>query len=1293
MSTKEPSSPQKSPQTPEVESPPPASEAAMPTMGQSVGAPPPLTPGTLRYLQRTIGNSAVQRLLNHQTNAQTRAHKVQRSTAPASPMGPEGGALSGDIESRLRRSQSGGSSLPNHVRGAIEPKLGADLSTVKVHTDRTAVQLNRDLGAKAFTHGNHIYYGAGHSPHDLKLTAHEAVHTVQQGGVRAKRIQTKLMVGPANDRYEAEADEIANEVMRSPQTPIQRSVEEFVPRVQRLQRMPHTVIQRFSLNPMKWTKKGREKAEAKEKSKKERQEKQQADTNALLSLASVFERNLGKYLFNDGRAKQTASTLADKMIAALIPEMDASSKEHQTLVAQAFGKDAKQYAGNVGTEFADVWAAMKQGNLREKMTGVYNAMFGPFKTLMTRLMSEKAWDEAKTRGLDTRKLKIRKRQLKWNPMAKDPYRKPRAFFDRKKVKTFEFSFDMLKSETRNLKDGSKVTDRTAGELDEGQFKTGLSERERKFMFPNKKDDENISDETLSWEEGGSTWDMKKNHKWVKTLTQNLKMPVMAGPSGTAQRFFQVYEWLGKPVDAKHLRMALLGWMLVENDHSFHEIAQMGVEYGVPYTPGHAAYRNLDPLTEAEIRKNVNRDPKYPGLFPDEIHYHKKMDAGEYALMKPYMDDMQEKSEHSPLTEEQFGMKKGAFDKSGLKHALRPVTAYTTIAYQTINMVAGGNPTFTKIRLNKMLKTARTKHSDILEAYRILYVEGKTKGELGDVLYKKYKKAANDDLDDLSFAEKNMIFVLAENPAVTAEEIISEAKIHREHINSGLELLPTFQGKVYRGEAQNVGGQSYKKGTKVTIKKFLSASRNSGSAASYAKSSAGISGDGNKWYSFLRKPFVLEMESKTARDVNAITVNEDEEVRQKTEDADLDEVVFLPGTVLEVQSNPEPDPAFDNIPKVVLKETKGGGVSDPNQRIEYNQVEVSGPRLEDEDDSSVGGVTYEANRDLNIGKNPGDYDATIPADEQFQVMEPGWDMNYVDPELEWTEIYYNGQQYYIIKYDLLMDASEVRAPKKVPKDKPKPGPIKLCFGPDETGMGFELPYDNRDEITSHKPYDLAPGWSIVEHDDGDEEYAATFYAVTEDLLKFLSGGQVEDVDLSESEASEGQSVGLDKRDYPAGQQEVTIKAPINLPAANTPDGEYTTNVELFQTDKIPVFIEDDLTEKYGRCRIVFFSQTYYVPLTMLISPVDRVDELDVVDVDEEDFVPEHEGAQLKVFEGVMDLDPESDKSIFEKAHFYNVPYSELGDISEYEERDDWIVLIHGSRFIYALTADWIEYQKG
>jgi hypothetical protein len=64
----------------------------------------------------------------------------------------------------------------------MEPRFGADFSSVRVHTDSTAVQMNKELGAQAFTHGSDIYYGTGKSPDKNELTAHELTHVVQQTG-------------------------------------------------------------------------------------------------------------------------------------------------------------------------------------------------------------------------------------------------------------------------------------------------------------------------------------------------------------------------------------------------------------------------------------------------------------------------------------------------------------------------------------------------------------------------------------------------------------------------------------------------------------------------------------------------------------------------------------------------------------------------------------------------------------------------------------------------------------------------------------------------------------------------------------------------------------------------------------------------------------------------------------------------------------------------------------------------------------------------------------------------------
>ncbi|MTJ08289.1 DUF4157 domain-containing protein [Anabaena sp. UHCC 0204] len=93
------------------------------------------------------------------------------------------------LESRLNATKGGGSPLADGVRNFMEPRFGADFSQVRVHTGSEAVQMNRELGAQAFANGNDIYYGAGKTPGNNELTAHELTHVVQQtGGVQRQSI-------------------------------------------------------------------------------------------------------------------------------------------------------------------------------------------------------------------------------------------------------------------------------------------------------------------------------------------------------------------------------------------------------------------------------------------------------------------------------------------------------------------------------------------------------------------------------------------------------------------------------------------------------------------------------------------------------------------------------------------------------------------------------------------------------------------------------------------------------------------------------------------------------------------------------------------------------------------------------------------------------------------------------------------------------------------------------------------------------------------------------------------------
>src|SRR5262249_29667462 len=73
-----------------------------------------------------------------------------------------------------------GNSLPGEARMKMESKLGADLSSVRVHTGGDSAEAADKLGARAFTVGSDVHFNAGEfapgSKEGDKLLAHELTH-------------------------------------------------------------------------------------------------------------------------------------------------------------------------------------------------------------------------------------------------------------------------------------------------------------------------------------------------------------------------------------------------------------------------------------------------------------------------------------------------------------------------------------------------------------------------------------------------------------------------------------------------------------------------------------------------------------------------------------------------------------------------------------------------------------------------------------------------------------------------------------------------------------------------------------------------------------------------------------------------------------------------------------------------------------------------------------------------------------------------------------------------------------
>lgn len=125
--------------------------------------------------------------------AEETARKVMRMQQPPAtkPVAPKSSAKStvqraatSPPRSSPRVNISGGSPLPSSVRTHMEPRFGANFANVRIHTGPSAAQQSANLGAHAFTIGEHIFFGKDkfqpQSASGKELIAHELTHTIQQ---------------------------------------------------------------------------------------------------------------------------------------------------------------------------------------------------------------------------------------------------------------------------------------------------------------------------------------------------------------------------------------------------------------------------------------------------------------------------------------------------------------------------------------------------------------------------------------------------------------------------------------------------------------------------------------------------------------------------------------------------------------------------------------------------------------------------------------------------------------------------------------------------------------------------------------------------------------------------------------------------------------------------------------------------------------------------------------------------------------------------------------------------------
>jgi hypothetical protein len=150
--------------------------------------------------------------------APVRLSPVAGVAAPTDPFG--GTRASTDVAAALAN-PGAGRPLPAPLRRSMERELGADFGAVRIHDDAGAGALARDVSARAFTHGSHVYFGDGayrpDSGSGRHTLAHELTHVAQQqqGRDRGAGGGGEPVIGRADDPLEAEAERSASRVVQS----------------------------------------------------------------------------------------------------------------------------------------------------------------------------------------------------------------------------------------------------------------------------------------------------------------------------------------------------------------------------------------------------------------------------------------------------------------------------------------------------------------------------------------------------------------------------------------------------------------------------------------------------------------------------------------------------------------------------------------------------------------------------------------------------------------------------------------------------------------------------------------------------------------------------------------------------------------------------------------------------------------------------------------------------------------------------------------------------------------------
>lgn len=303
-------------------------------------------------------------------------------------------------------------------------------------------------------------------------------------------------------------------------------------------------------------------------------------------------------------------------------------------VAEVFGKEDMRVAGALGLNPVHFQKLTKEGNLREKLTAIFNAIVPPTLYFSKLLGNKKLVDEI-NRRLDGFEIDVR--------LAEKYHKEYGRLFMHKKGLTHATkakASDPLHKHTR-----TKAKGRNNGV--DGVFARDipwmpLSEREMRSIARDPLKLGFNFDQELPWLTGNQMWDVqhaplpRKEGSFAKEAL-SYYLPMRAGPSGTTDRLFEAGQYLGifeKDEDYATFRLACISYLITIDAHSFHEVMIGASPYHLPYKPAPDVYSKLmpqDPQFSEKLKAELSS--LYPGVrLPKEyLSFEYQKEAAEKLL--------------------------------------------------------------------------------------------------------------------------------------------------------------------------------------------------------------------------------------------------------------------------------------------------------------------------------------------------------------------------------------------------------------------------------------------------------------------------------------------------------------------------------------------------------------------------------------------------------------------------------------------------------------------------------------